>query len=58
MRIGPPVCRRYTCRNDGRIWKDFDRMELNGEWISENLAYEKPRPTAVFLSIPAFRERP
>jgi Fe-S-cluster containining protein len=53
----PAVCRRYNCRDDGRIWKDFDSMELNSEWISENLASERPRPTAVFLPIPVFRER-
>lgn len=33
----PGVCRYYSCRNDNRIWKDFDKMELNEEWISEHL---------------------
>ena len=33
----PGVCRRYSCENDTRIWKDFEAMELNEEWIRENL---------------------
>jgi Fe-S-cluster containining protein len=38
----PGVCRRYSCANDQRIWKDFDGMELNHEWLDANLA-ETPR---------------
>ncbi len=34
----PSVCRHYSCAKDGRIWKDFDKMELNTEWITSNLA--------------------
>jgi Fe-S-cluster containining protein len=34
----PGVCHRYDCTNDPRIWKDFDNMVLNEEWIRENLA--------------------
>jgi Fe-S-cluster containining protein len=33
----PGVCRRYSCANDTRIWKDFDNMVLNEEWIRDNL---------------------
>jgi Fe-S-cluster containining protein len=33
----PSVCRRYSCAGDTRIWKDFDAMELNDEWISQHL---------------------
>lgn len=33
----PGVCRRYSCVNDTRIWKDFEAMELNTEWLDENL---------------------
>ncbi len=33
----PGVCRRYSCANDSRIWKDFDGMVLNQEWLDENL---------------------
>jgi Fe-S-cluster containining protein len=34
----PAVCKGYSCANDARIWKDFERMELNSEWIAENFA--------------------
>jgi len=34
----PGVCRRYSCAHDTRIWKDFDNMVLNEEWIRDNLA--------------------
>lgn len=30
----PGVCRRYTCAKDGRIWKDFDNMILNEEFLA------------------------
>jgi Fe-S-cluster containining protein len=33
----PGVCRHYSCANDDRIWKDFDKMELNTEWLTANL---------------------
>jgi Fe-S-cluster containining protein len=33
----PGVCRKYSCANDERIWKDFDNMELNREWLDANL---------------------
>ena len=33
----PGICRRYTCANDNRIWKDFDNMILNHEWLQANL---------------------
>jgi Fe-S-cluster containining protein len=39
----PGVCRRYSCANDGRIWKDFARMVLNEEWIAANLRPDGPR---------------
>ena len=34
----PGVCRRYSCAGDTRIWKDFEGMVLNQEWIDENLS--------------------
>lgn len=34
----PSVCRGYSCAGDDRIWKDFDNMVINQEWIDENLA--------------------
>lgn len=33
----PGICRRYSCAGDERIWKDFENMELNEEWLAENL---------------------
>lgn len=33
----PKICRIYSCHKDERIWKDFDNMVLNTEWIGENL---------------------
>ena len=38
----PRVCRGYSCEKDERIWKDFDRMILNQEWIDQNLQPERP----------------
>ncbi|GAC1362187.1 MAG: hypothetical protein NVSMB32_02270 [Actinomycetota bacterium] len=38
----PGVCSRYSCVNDRRIWKDFDNMVLNSEWLEANLA-QTPR---------------
>lgn len=38
----PRVCRSYSCENDERIWKDFDKMILNQEWIDQNLQPERP----------------
>ena len=33
----PRLCREYSCRNDKRIWADFDAMVLNTEWINQHL---------------------
>jgi hypothetical protein len=33
----PKVCSSYSCQNDERIWKDFDTMVINKEWINQNL---------------------
>jgi len=30
----PAVCRGWSCANDPRIWKDFERMELNVDFLS------------------------
>jgi Fe-S-cluster containining protein len=38
----PGVCRHYSCANDERIWKDFENMELNHEWLHANLG-DAPR---------------
>jgi Fe-S-cluster containining protein len=34
----PAVCRRYSCAADPRIWKDFEGMVLNHEWIADHFA--------------------
>lgn len=39
----PGVCRRYSCAHDERIWKNFEKMELNEEWIGEHLGASGPR---------------
>jgi Fe-S-cluster containining protein len=49
----PAVCRRYSCVNDGRIWKDFDNMVLNQEWIDEHLGQ---RDLRVEVVLPAMEE--
>jgi len=33
----PGICRTYSCARDTRIWKDFEKMELNAEWLEEHL---------------------
>jgi len=33
----PKPCRQYSCAGDRRIWRDFDGMVLNQEWIDANL---------------------
>lgn len=37
----PRVCKVYSCRGDERIWKDFDGMILNTEWIEANLSGDR-----------------
>jgi Fe-S-cluster containining protein len=48
----PSPCRQYSCVGDERIWKDFDAMELNQEWIDERLG-TGPGPIDVFMSAAA-----
>lgn len=45
----PLVCRQYSCAGDTRIWKDFDAMEINQEWIDEHLGAERS-PIEIFMS--------
>lgn len=49
----PSVCKKYSCANDKRIWKDFEKMELNEEWIKENIRENKMR----FTGAPMFTEQ-
>lgn len=37
----PAVCRSYSCANDARIWTNFDAMELNTDWIEQNLGHDR-----------------
>jgi Fe-S-cluster containining protein len=40
----PRPCRTYTCATDPRIWKDFEAMELNTEWLaSQRATLDGPR---------------
>lgn len=38
----PGICGHYSCAGDERIWKDFEAMELNHEWLDANLG-DAPR---------------
>jgi hypothetical protein len=44
----PNPCRMYSCEHDERIWKDFDAMELNDEWIAEYLVKQRG-PVELFM---------
>jgi Fe-S-cluster containining protein len=53
----PGVCRRYSCEHDPRIWKDFAAMELNTEWIEENLTEgDRPRAVIAEMHVPPARD--
>lgn len=45
----PAICRRYSCAGDERIWKDFDGMVLNEEWINAHLGGTTPRLAAAHM---------
>lgn len=45
----PSVCRQYTCVTDGRIWKDFDAMIPNTEWLDENFSRAERGPVELFM---------
>ena len=44
----PSVCRSYTCAGDDRIWKDFEGMVINQEWIDAHLGAERS-PIEIFM---------
>jgi Fe-S-cluster containining protein len=46
----PCVCRAYSCAGDARIWKDFEAMELNQEWIDANLDSAELSVVEIFMS--------
>lgn len=37
----PSACKKYSCAKDERIWKNFENMELNEEWITKNIGERK-----------------
>lgn len=39
----PKVCSGYSCAKDERIWKDFENMILNEEWLEANLKDTSPK---------------
>ncbi|QHI34915.1 hypothetical protein IMCC3317_02600 [Kordia antarctica] len=45
----PKVCRKYSCAGDERIWKNFDKMELNSEWIENNLQERKVQLQGIYM---------
>ena len=45
----PKVCSKYSCAKDERIWKDFEKMELNTEWIEANLQESKVQLKALYM---------
>ena len=47
----PSVCRKYSCATDPRIWKDFEQMELNQEWIDTNLKQNDYRLIEMFMDV-------
>ena len=49
----PEVCREYSCASDKRIWKDYKKMELNEEWIEDNISSsDKPCLVAALMHRP------
>jgi Fe-S-cluster containining protein len=47
----PKPCRQYSCATDGRIWKDFERMVLNDEWLATHFRPDEPQ----FITIEPLR---
>ena len=45
----PSVCRQYSCVNDERIWKDFDAMIPNDEWLDQRFATGDRGPVELFM---------
>lgn len=39
----PKPCRQYSCANDRRIWRDFEGMVLNKEWLDAHLGPDEPQ---------------
>jgi len=45
----PSVCRKYTCVTDSRIWKDFDAMIPNTEFLDAHLTKAARGPVEIFM---------
>ena len=59
----PTLCRQYTCVTDKRIWKDFDAMIPNTEFLDEHFEKAARGPVEIFMDAasqpaPAADERP
>ena len=52
----PKVCSKYSCINDERVWIDFEKMELNYQWIEENLKENKVQLQEIYM-IPEDRHK-
>jgi Fe-S-cluster containining protein len=51
----PKVCRSYSCANDSRIWKNFEEVQLNNEWIDAHLGPSpRARVEAVYMQPPVY----
>jgi Fe-S-cluster containining protein len=48
----PTPCRQYSCAGDDRIWKDFEGMVINQEWIDAHLGAERS-PIEIFMETAA-----
>jgi Fe-S-cluster containining protein len=44
----PGPCRQFSCKGDERIWKDFDAMVINQEWIDSHLV--ESTPVEIFIN--------
>jgi Fe-S-cluster containining protein len=50
----PGVCRQYSCAKDARIWKNFEALELNTEWIEQNVGRDRnPVMTRLLMHDPS-----
>ena len=43
------MCRQYSCVHDERIWKDFDAMIPNDEWLDQHFATGDRGPVELFM---------
>ena len=53
----PMVCRNYSCVEDKRIWINFEKMQLNEKWISENLKEKTIKIENVRMDTPGMENK-